>query len=135
MNEDNKLHLGDHQFALRFREWVRRTIRTEMRKMHPPDAYGVVSTVDYSARRAGILFGNSTSPVSRPFSYSAQPVAGQTVRVCGRASNRYIAAVITAPVWNELTLVNSWAAGTQDPQASRDTNGIVHLRGSITGGT
>jgi hypothetical protein len=44
---------------------------------------------------------------------------------------------LTQPAWVAATLGNSWAnsAGWQPAAYFKDTNGIVHLRGGITGGT
>lgn len=130
------MQFKDHRTALTFRDWLRRVVKIEVSKWHPDDAYGLVSTINYPAQTAGILVGNSTTPVSQPFPATLQPTVGQYVRVGGRAQNRHIDAITTPPIWQSLTLDNGWGAGpSATPQAMRDPLGIVHLRGALVSGS
>lgn len=133
--KSESMQFGDHKFALKFRDWLVRSVQREFRKTHPPDAYGTVLTVDYINRRASISFADRDEGATRPFGANVQPTAGQTVRVCGRASNRYIAAVVSLPVWQDPVMEGAWVAGSPVPQFRRDVNGNVRMRGVIANGT
>lgn len=135
MTDTAEMSLGDHRFALRLRDFIVHTIKREVRKLHPDDTYGTVVSVDYPNRSASCFFGTSTTAVPRPFNVNCQPVVGDVVRVCGRASNRYIAAITSSRVWIAPTLTGTWAAGSPAPQFVRDAMGFVRLRGILTSGT
>lgn len=131
--------LGDHEFSLRMRAVIKAYVKEEIAKFLPGDRYAIVQTIDYTNRKASVLFHNATTAVNYPFSADCQPTqVGQRVRISGGPSNRYIGALMDKSTWTDATLTNSWAnVGGAFANAGyiRDPAGRVHLRGAIHAGT
>lgn len=138
-----KMNFTDQATALRFREWTRKMIRTEIEKELPTDRYGTVTSIDWPNFKCTVLLNGASTEVIVRFARNQQPThVGQLVRVAGRRHDRYVGALGSNPDWIPLTglYANGWAdygggGSYETPGYRRDPTGRIHLRGLIASGT
>ncbi len=83
----------DHQFAARFRDWVRQVVADEIEKLRPRYRYAVVDTVDTVNKIVSVTYPDGTSGIKIRYG-SLVPSAGDTIRIAGLPNDRYVDDVV-----------------------------------------
>lgn len=84
---------GDFAFSAEMRDVFNRMIREAVDRLRPAYRYGVVQSMDHTTMKCNVLLNGDANPVGVSLS-GTTPVVGQTVRVEGSGTDRFIGGVV-----------------------------------------
>lgn len=115
--------MGDFAFSLQMRDTIRRMMKEAIDTDRPRYRYAIVNTIDRVARKCTVTFNGETNPVIVNMGAIQPKAVGQTVRVEGIGTDKYISDVIGDPWFDPANIPAAPAPPT--PYTTPDTGWLA----------
>lgn len=104
--------MDEFSFSTKLRDVVTKMIENTVNKLRPPDRYGVVSTIDAANLKCGVVLNGETNAILVNMGSIKPTFVGQSVRISGGQSDRYISDVFGSVQDCPIGTVVMWLTNT-----------------------